>query len=54
MTEEFSLLGRNASNLIGAFGEIIAWDTLRKMEILAYKIDTWNFFPAGYPHLRDK
>ena len=54
MTEEFTLLGRNASNLIGALGEIIAWDTLRKMGILAYKIGVWNFFPEGYPHFRDK
>ena len=54
MTEEFSLLGRNASNLIGAVGEIIAWDALKKMGILAYKIGSWNFFPEGYPHFRDK
>jgi len=54
MTEESTLLGRNASNLIGALGEIIAWDTLKKMGILAYKIGSWNFFPEGYPHFRDK
>ena len=54
MTEELTLLGRKASNLTGALGEIIAWDTLRKRGISAYKIGSWNFFPQGYPHFRDK
>jgi hypothetical protein len=50
--EEFDLVGRNASNLRGAIGEIIAWDALRKMGIHAFKIGTWNFFPEGYPYWR--
>jgi len=54
MTEESSLLGRNASNLVGALGEIIAWDALKRMGIFVYKIGSWNFFPEGYPHFRDK
>ena len=54
MAKEFDLFGRNASNLIGALGEIIAWDTLRKMGIWAYKIGSWSFFPEGYPHFHDK
>jgi len=54
MAEELTLFGKKASNLIGALGEIIAWDTLRKMGIWAYKIGTWDFFPKDYPHFRDK
>jgi len=54
MEKELTLFGKKASNLIGALGEIIAWDTLRKMGIWAYKIGTWSFFPKGYPHFRDK
>jgi hypothetical protein len=55
MTEQFSLAGRDAKNLIGAFGEIVAWDTLRKRRGLwAWKIGSWNFFPAGYPHFHDR
>jgi hypothetical protein len=52
MTKEFDLVGRNASNLRGAIGEIIAWDALRRMGIHAFKIGTWNFFPEGYPYWR--
>lgn len=52
MAKEFSLVGRNASNIRGAIGEIIAWDALRKMEIHALKIGGWSFFPAGYPYWR--
>ena len=52
MTKEFELIGRNASNLRGAIGEIIAWDALRKMGIHAFKIGVWNFFPEGYPYWR--
>jgi hypothetical protein len=54
MIKEFDLIGRNASNLRGAIGEIIAWDALRKMGIHAFKIGTWNFFPTGYPHFHDE
>lgn len=50
MTKEFDLVGRNASNLRGAIGEIIAWDVLRKMGIHAFKIGAWSFFPEGYPY----
>jgi hypothetical protein len=55
MADQYSLVGRNAKNLIGAFGEIVAWDTLRKRKgVWAWKIGTWNFFPEGYPHFRDR
>ncbi|MBX5321256.1 MAG: hypothetical protein QHH12_05715 [Candidatus Bathyarchaeota archaeon] len=54
MEKELSLFGKEASNLIGALGEIIAWDVLRKMGIRTYKIGAWNFFPEGYPHFRDR
>lgn len=55
MEDESILFNKKASNLIGALGEIIAWDTLRKKEgIWAYKIGSWNFFPEGYPNFRDK
>ena len=54
MINEFSLLGKNASNIRGAIGEIIAWDALRKMGIHAFKIGVWNFFPHGYPYWRGK
>jgi hypothetical protein len=50
MAGESTLLGRNTSNLIGALGEIIAWDTIRKMGIHAFKIGVWSFFPEGYPY----
>jgi hypothetical protein len=50
MAEESALLGRNASSLIGALGEIIAWNTLRKKGIQAFKIGVWSFFPQGYPY----
>jgi hypothetical protein len=53
MIREFDLIDRNASNLRGAIGEIIAWDALRKMGIHAFKIGIWNFFPEGYPYFRD-
>ena len=55
MTEgQYSLVGRDAKNLIGAFGEIVAWDTLRKRRGLwAWKIGGWDFFPRGYPHFHD-
>ena len=52
MTKEFDLVGRNAPNLIGAIGEIVAWDALYKMGIRAFKIGSWNFFPRGYPYWR--
>lgn len=55
MAEQFSLVGRDAHNLIGAFGEIVAWDTLRKSRgVWAWKIGSWNFFPEGYPDFRDR
>ncbi|MCL6579801.1 MAG: hypothetical protein K6T73_10580 [Candidatus Bathyarchaeota archaeon] len=54
MEKELTLFGKDASNLIGGSGEIIAWDVLRKMGIWTYKIGTWNFFPKGYPHFRDR
>ena len=54
MEKEFTLFGKDASNLIGALGEIIAWDTLRKIGIWAYKIGTWGFFPEGYPYWRKR
>jgi len=55
MTEgQYSLVGRDTHNLIGAFGEIVAWDTLRKRRgVWSRKIGSWWFFPAGYPHFRD-
>ena len=52
VTREIPLCGREASNIIGAMGEIIAWDSLRKIGIWAYKIGSWGFFPAGYPYWR--
>lgn len=48
--KESNLIGRKASNLIGALGEIIAWDALRKVGIWTYKIGSWGFFPRGYPY----
>jgi len=52
MIKDFDLVGRNARNIRGAIGEIIAWDTLRKMRIWTYKIGSWSFFPQGYPYWR--
>jgi hypothetical protein len=50
MVQVIELTGKKASNLIGGLGEIIAWDTLRKKGIWAYKIGSWSFFPEGYPY----
>jgi len=50
MAEVIELKGRKASNLIGALGEIIAWNTLQKMGIQSYKIGIWSFFPQYYFH----
>jgi hypothetical protein len=52
MAKELTLRGKGVSNFIGAVGEIIAWDTLRKMGIWTYKIGSWKFFPEGYPYWR--
>ena len=53
-TKEFNLVGSKAANIIGAFGEIIAWDALRRIGIRAYKIGSWTFFPEGYPYWSGK
>jgi len=49
MAKEFTLHGKGASNLIGALGEIIAWDFLRKMRISCYKIGIYQVFPPVHP-----
>jgi hypothetical protein len=52
--KQSSLIGTKSSNIIGALGEIIAWDALRQSGIWSYKIGSWDFFPKGYPHWADE
>jgi hypothetical protein len=49
--EVLTLLGREASNIVGALGEVIACDFLRrKMGISCYKIGINQMFPPVHPY----